>query len=171
MTGICPKPLLAVAAAALLTGAAACGSSSSSSAKASPSATSMSGTESFTGSATGKAAVANNTTFPLTWSGPVKTASTFSTGGSGPKKGQHHTFKTAAGNFVVVVSGKPTTVQHASATTCYFSQVGTGTAVVTFAAYGPKLSNGKCNQSNSAVPLAKGASATFKGTGPLTVKS
>ena len=191
MTGICPKPVLAVAAAALLTGAAACGSSSSSSAKASPSATSMSGTESFTGSATGKAAVANNTTFPLTWSGPVKTTSTFSTGGSGPKKGQHHTFKTAAGNFVVVVSGKPTTVQHASATTCYFSQVvtvpytvdgaastgkfagatGTGTAVVTFAAYGPKLSNGKCNQSNSAVPLAKGASATFKGTGPLTVKS
>jgi len=191
-----PKLLLVVAAGALLTGAAACGSSSSGSssspsAKASASATSMSGTESFSGSQTGKAAVASNAAVSLTYTGTVQTTGTFNAGGgNGPKKGQHHTFKTAAGNFAVVVAAKPVTAQHFSASTCHFSQTitvpytvdgaastgkfagatGSGKVVITFAAYGPKLASGKCNPSNNAQPLAKGAHDSFLGSGSLTVK-
>jgi hypothetical protein len=195
-TDMYPKLLLVAAAGALLTGAAACGSSSSGSSsssapKASASATSISGTESFSGSQTGKAAVASNAAISLTYTGPVQTTGTFNGGGNGPTKGQHYTFKTAAGNFAVVVAAKPVMVQHFSASTCYFSQTitvpytvdgaagtgkfagatGSGKVVVTFAAYGPKLASGKCNPSNNAQPLAKGAHDSFLGSGPLTVKS
>ena len=184
-------PVLALLPLAALAACGSSGSSSSSPSKsASPAATSMSGTETFKGSQTGKAAVATTTAIPLTYSGPVTTTGTFNGGGPSPAEGQHHTFQTADGKFVLVVSGKPTTVQHASASTCYFSQVitvpytvdgaastgkfagatGSGKVVVTFGAYGPKLSNGKCNTSNNAQPLAKGAYDTFLGSGPLTVK-
>ena len=47
---------------------------------------------------------------------------------------------------------------------------GSGTATVLFAAYAPKKSNGTCNESNSAQPLANGAISTFSSSGPLTVK-
>jgi hypothetical protein len=152
----------------------------------------MSGTETATGQVTGAPAVANNTTIPLTWTGPVTTTSTFSTGGgNGPTKGQHHTFKTAAGNFTVVVSATPTNTQKLlSASSCQFEYVttvpytvdgaastgkfagstGSGVVTVTFQAYLPKLASGKCNESNNAQPLSKGAVAAFKGRGLLTLK-
>ena len=136
--------------------------------------------------------IGDNVTIPLKWTGPAITTSTFSTGGSPPKKGQHHTFKTAAGNFTVAVSGTVTNTQKLlSASSCQFEfattvpytvdgaastgkfagSTGSGAVTVTFHAYLPKLANGKCNESNNAQPLTKGAIAAAKGTGPLTVKS
>jgi hypothetical protein len=191
------KKLTSLGAAALLAAAVAgCSSSttttrnSAATAKATP--TAMSGIETFAGQVTGAAALANNLTIPLKWTGPVITTSTFSTGGSPPKKGQHHTFKTAAGNFTVAVSGTVTNTQKLlSASSCQFEfattvpymvdgaastgkfagSTGSGAVTVTFHAYLPKLANGKCNESNNAQPLTKGALAAAKGTGPLTVKS
>jgi len=192
------KKLTSLGAAALLAAAVAgCSSSSTTTAgnsaataKATPTATS--GIETFTGQVTGAAALANNLTIPLKWTGPVITTSTFSTGGSAPKKGQHHTFQTAAGNFTVAVSGTVTNTQKLlSASSCQFEfatavpytvdgaastgkfagSTGSGVVTVTFQAYLPKLASGKCNESNNAQPLTKGALAAAKGTGPLTVKS
>jgi len=191
------KKLMSLGAAALLAAAVAgCSSSttttrnSAASAKATPTATS--GIETFAGQVTGAAALANNVTIPLKWTGPVITTSTFSTGGSAPKKGQHHTFQTAAGNFTVAVSGTVTNTQKLlSASSCQFEfatavpytvdgaastgkfagSTGSGVVTVTFQAYLPKLASGKCNESNNAQPLTKGALAAAKGTGPLTVKS
>jgi hypothetical protein len=191
------KKLTSLGAAALLAAAVAgCSSSttitknSAATAKATP--TAMSGIETFAGQVTGAAALANNLTIPLKWTGPVITTSTFSTGGSPPKKGEHHTFKTAAGNFTVAVSGTVTNTQKLlSASSCQFEfattvpytvdgaastgkfagSTGSGVVTVTFHAYLPKLASGKCNESNNAQPLTKGALAVAKGTGPLTVKS
>jgi len=155
-------------------------------------ATTTHGTEHIYGKVTGAAALANNTVIPVTWTGPVNTTGSFSTGGgNGPKKGQMHTFKTAAGNFVVQVSGTPTNTQKLlSASTCAFEfgtavpysvvggkstgkfadATGSGTVNVTFQGDLPKLANGHCNESNSATPSAASASGTFSGGGPLTVK-
>jgi hypothetical protein len=190
------RTLTSLGATALLAaGVAACASSSTSTAnssataKASPA--SMSGIETATGQVTGAAALANNLSIPVTWTGPVVTTGTFDGGGNGPAKGQHHTFKTAAGNLAVVVSATPTNVQKVlSASSCQFEFVttvpyrvdgaastgkfagsaGSGVVAVNFRAYLPKLASGKCNESNSAQPLTKGAIAVFKGTGPLTIK-
>jgi len=191
------KTVVSLSAAALLAaGLAACSSSTTtaqnSAATVKASSASMSGIERFTGKVTGAAAVANNTTIPLTWTGPVRTTGSFSTNGPPPAKGQHHTFATAAGKFTVVVSAVPTNVQKVlSASSCQLEYVttvrytvdgmastgkfagstGSGVVTVSFTAYLPKLADGKCNMSNNAQPLAKGASAVFNGTGPLTVKS
>jgi len=103
------------------------------------------------------------------------------------------TFKTSAGNLVVNAdlpdnNNPPTTT---NAKTCLFVQTLTGTYTVVgststgsfknatghgsvkdiFHAYGPKLSNGACNQSNSAQPLAAGAYTTLYVSGPMTVNS
>jgi hypothetical protein len=175
---------IAVALASLGLIAAACSSS--------PSTTS--GTEHFSGIMTGKAALANNVSFPLKFTGPVTATGTFSTSGPAPKVGQHHTFKTSSGNLVAVVTavpqsgnGPPTPVnmakcQFASGTKVTFKVVpgestgkfagatGTGGKVnAQFTATLPKLSNGHCNESNSAQPTA--ASFSFTGAVPLTVKS
>lgn len=189
--------VMSLGAAALITaGSAACSSASStvsnSAATGKASAAPMSGTETITGKVTGAAAVANTTSIPLTWRGPVNTTSTFSASGNGPTKGQRHTFTTAAGNFTVIVSAVPSNVQKLlSANLCQFESVttvpykvdgaastgkfagatGNGIVVVSFRASLPKLSDGKCDESNSAQPLAKGAVATFKGGGPLTIKA
>jgi hypothetical protein len=183
------------AAALLARGLAACSSPATSTANSSTttkaSAASMSGIETASGEVTGAAALTNNLSIPVTWTGPVVTTGTFTTGGSGPAKGQHHTFKTAAGNLAVVVSATPTNVQKVlSASSCQLEYVttvpyrvdgaastgkfagatGTGVVAVSFRAYLPKLASGKCNESNSAQPLATGAIALFKDTGPLTLK-
>ena len=193
------KTVISLCAAALLAaGIAACSSSSSTTttnnsaatAKASP--TSTSGVERATGKVTGASALANNVTIPLTWTGPVNTTGSFGTGSPAPAKGQHHTFTTAAGNFNVIVSTAPKTVQKVlSTSTCLFEfattvpykadgaastgkfagSTGSGVVTVSFTANLPKLANGKCNTSNSAQPLAKGAAAVFAAAGPLTVKS
>jgi hypothetical protein len=191
------KTVISLSAAALLAaGIAACSSStttannSAATAKATP--TSMSGIERFTGKVTGAPALANNLTIPLAWTGPVLTTGSFATGTPPPKKGQQHTFATAAGNFTVTVSAVPKNVQKvlsgsgcllefattvpykvdgAASTGKFAGSAGSGVVKVSFSAHLPKLANGKCNESNSAQPLANGAVALFNGTGPLTVKS
>jgi len=121
----------------------------------------------------------------------VATTGTFSTGGGSPAKGQHHVFKTAAGDFAVVVSATPSNTQKLlSGSSCEFEYAtsvpyrvdaaastgkfagaaGSGVVTVTFRAYLPKLADGKCNMSNNAVPLTQGAVASFRSSGPLTVK-
>jgi hypothetical protein len=152
----------------------------------------MSGIERATGKLTGAAALANNATIPLKWTGPVDTTGSFSTGTAAPAKGQHHTFTTAAGNLAVVVSAAPKEVQKVvSSRSCLFEDVttvpytvngaastgkfagstGSGVVTVSFTAFVPKLSDGKCNLSNNVQPLAKGAAGVFASAGPLTVKS
>lgn len=189
------KIVIPLGAAALMTaGAAACSSATSTvsnSAATGSASAATSGTETITGQVTGAAALANNTSIPLTWRGPVNTTGTFSTGSNAPAKGQHHTFGTGAGNFTVVVSAAPSNVQKLlSATSCqvefvttvpytadgaastgkFAGATGSGAVVVSFRASLPKLANGKCNLSNNAQPLTQGALATVKGGGPLTIK-
>src|ERR1019366_2683199 len=100
------RKLAALAGAVGLAGGlAACSSSGSSSSTATPKPPATSGAETCSGTVTGKAAVASSSTFALTFSGPVATTGTQTLSGNGPKKGQHHTFPTKAGNLVAVVSG------------------------------------------------------------------
>jgi hypothetical protein len=189
--------LAVIAAVPLALLAAACSSSSSSTASgsathsATPTATSMTGTEVMKGTVTGKAVIANTTTYHLTLTGPVSTTGTW-TSPNGNATKVTTTFTTPAGNLVVNAdapdANNPPTASNAS--TCLFKSTihatyvvdgakstgkfagatGSGDVAVTFAAYTPKLSNGKCNTSNSAQPLAAGAVSTFTATGPLTIK-
>jgi hypothetical protein len=117
-----------------------------------------------------------------TWSPPGGNATKITT-----------TFHTTAGNLVVAadvpnVNNPPTTTDP---TTCLSKSTITGTYTVVgdqstgkfkdatgsgkitdvFQATLPKLSNGKCNESQSAVPLPNGAVTTFYASGPLTVTS
>ena len=187
----------AIAAVPLALLAAACSSSSSSTASgsathsATPTATSMAGTETMKGTITGKAVLANSATYHLVLGGPVATTGTW-TSPNGTATKVTTTFKTPVGNFVVNANAPdannpPTSVNKS---TCYFKSTihvtyvvngalstgkfagatGSGTATVLFAAYAPKKSNGTCNESNSAQPLANGAISTFSSSGPLTVK-
>jgi hypothetical protein len=183
--------------------AAACSSSASSSStssassagtsSASPAGTPavISGTEHGYGKITGAAAVANVSTFSVTYTGPVATTGTFNTSGPNPAKGQTHTFATKAGDLTLQVSGTPGNVQKSigPASSCGFEfgttvpytvtggtgkfagATGHGTVVVTFTADLPKLANGKCNTSKSAQPIASTAVGVFSLSGPLTVKS
>jgi len=133
--------------------------------------------------------MANNPVFHLTFRGPVNTTATFPLG-STPQKGQAHTFKTAAGNFVIVGGTASSTQRLLSTSTCRFEfstivpytvsgdkstgqfagATGTGRAVVLFQGDLPKLSNGKCNTSTSAQPATSTVVSTFAAAGPLTLK-
>jgi hypothetical protein len=189
--------LAVIAAAPLALLAGACSSSSSSTAAApatnsvAPAATSMTGTEVMNGTVTGAAVIASRTTYHLKLTGPVNTTGTW-TSPSGNAAKVTTTFTTPAGNLVVNANApnasNPPTVSNA--TTCLFKSTihatyvvdgakstgkfagaaGSGNVAVTFAAYVPKLSNGKCNTSSSVQPLASGAVSTFTATGPLTIK-
>jgi hypothetical protein len=190
------KQLLAVLPLAATAGMAAAGCSSASTSSSHPSATKAAvrtGVEHLAGSVGGKAAASNGPpTFPVKWTGPVTTTGTFSPSGPPPVKGQRHTFPTAAGNLVAVVTSVPengnkpqvfnrSTCQFADTTVVDFNVVGSastgafkgasgpGQVSVVFRATLPKLKSGVCNESNAAVPTA--ASATFTGTiSPLTVR-
>ena len=190
------KILPAAVLAASVAAAAACTSTSStthatSSAPATHAATT--GTESMAGQVTGAAVVAsqNGPTVPLTMTGPVATTSSFTPPG-GNSTHATITFKTPSdGNLVVAaVAPDANKTPVPSAKTCAFSQTvhatyvvngakstgkfagatGSGTATFYFAATGPKLPDGKCNQADNAQPLAKGAITTFTASGPLTLK-
>ena len=152
-----------------------------------------SGTETWQGTTTGAAAVTSGApTYHLTFTGPVHATATWSPPNNNKTKATV-TFKTSAGNLVVNAdlpnnNNPPTTT---NAKTCLFVQTLTGTYTVVgststgsfknatghgsvkdiFHAYGPKLSNGACNQSNSAQPLAAGAYTTLYVSGPMTVNS
>jgi len=153
--------------------------------------TSKSGNERFSGSLTGAAALANVTSYNLTFSGPVSTTGTISLGSGGNKKGDQHTLKTKAGNLVIVLDRDVGNgVAHGNPTTCVFTDritvpativgskstgswagaTGNFGIVALFRATGPKLSNGKCNTSSSAKPITSSAFSSFAGTGPVTVK-
>jgi hypothetical protein len=61
-------------------------------------------------------------------------------------------------------------VDGAKSTGKFAGAVGTGTAVVVFAADDPKFSNGTCNDSATAQPSANMAVATLTATITLTVR-
>ena len=156
---------------------------------ASGAAAQKSGTETITGKLTGQAALASNPVFHLTFRGPVNTTSTFPLG-TAPKKGQAATIKTAAGNFVIISGTTSTTTKLLSTSTCrvefsttlpytvsgskstgqFAGSTGNGRVLVLFEGNLPKLSDGKCNTSSTAVPNPSTVIATFTGRGPLTLK-
>jgi hypothetical protein len=163
--------------------AAGCGGS------ANGAAASKSGTETISGTLKGQAAMATNPVFHLTFSGPVNTTATFPLGAA-PRKGQTHTFKTAAGKFVIVTGTSSTTQRLLSTSTCRFEfsttvpytvsggqstgqfagASGSGKVLVGFVGDLPKLGNGKCNTSTTAVPKVSTVVSTFKAAGPLTIR-
>lgn len=134
----------------------------------------------------------------LVLSGPVATSMTNVTLGSGSSKTATHTFVTPAGNFTVTRTIKSKgqaqpSVTGKSGSTCYFKQnagggsytvdgskstgrfagaTGSGTYNVTILAAADLLA-GKttCTADNTGNVVPKGASITFKASGPLTLKS
>jgi hypothetical protein len=140
----------------------------------------------------GKAAAANTPVFPVTWRGLVSAHGTFSPTGPTPKKGQHFTFTTSAGNLAVVVTATPTSSQSVNLKACHFSFTtyvvfkvvgsqstgkfagasGPGVVEVYGAGYGPRYTSGphkgQCNTSPNAPELAKGAVGSFLLSAVLT---
>jgi len=145
----------------------------------------VTGPEIAYGAVYGKPATANNPVIPLKWRGLVHAHGVFSPNGPAPKKGQHHTFATSAGNLVVVVIANPTNTQSFNVKACHFAfstrvvfavlpgkstgkftgATGHGVVVVYFAGYGPRYTSGpkkgQCNTSPNAPELPKGAVASF----------
>jgi hypothetical protein len=150
-------------------------------------------TETAHGAIYGKAAAANNAVFTLVWRGLVNTHGPFSSGGNAPKKGQTHTFPTAAGNLTVLVTASPAIAQSVDPKVCHFSYAvhvvftavgskstgsfagasGPGTAELAGGGYVPRLTSGphkgQCDESNSAPELAKGAFLSFQLSADLKV--
>jgi hypothetical protein len=108
---------------------------------AGPAAKTVTGPEVVSGSAHGKAAIANVTPIPLTLAGVVATTDRGFTLGPGGGK--------------------------------FAGATGPGAYQVFFGAYAPRYTSGKhkgqCDTASNAVPLAKGAVATFLAAGVLTV--
>jgi hypothetical protein len=178
----------AASAALVLAGGAALASPAG---PAGPAAKMMTGPEAISGSAHGKAAIANVTPIPLTLAGVVATTDHgFSLG---PGGGNTHTLTTPAGKLTVTGFGKTETTQTMNSTTCYFTYTarqqfkfvpgkstgkfagatGPGAYQVFFGAFAPRFTSGKhkgeCDTASNAQPLAKGAVATFLAAGVLTV--
>ena len=145
----------------------------------------ITGPEVAYGAVYGKAATANNPVIPLAWRGLIDARGYFSPSGPPPRKGQHYTFKTSAGNLTVVVTAPPVNTQSFSLKACHFSATtyvdfavidgagtgkfhwtsGPGAVKVYFAGYGPRYTSGphkgQCNASPNAPELANGAVASF----------
>ena len=179
------RKLVVLGGAAVIVAAAACSSSTSTTA----------GTEVIQGKQMPGAAVENQNftpTYPLAFTGPVAATATWSPPGGNATK-VATTFKTSAGNLVVNAdvpnaNNPPTkinsttclavstitgtyTVDGSKSTGKFKGATGSGKIVDVFAATAPKLSDGKCNTSPNATPLAAGAYTTFYAAGPLTVTS
>ena len=134
----------------------------------------------------------------LVFTGPVSTTIKGPVGlGGGNAKTAMHTFVTPAGNFTIQRTAKTNglaqpTVTGKSGSTCYFTQnggtgtytvlgskstakfagaTGSGTYAITILA-AANLLPGKttCSAKNTGTVAVKGASITFKATGPLTLK-
>ena len=134
----------------------------------------------------------------LVFTGPVSTTIKGPVGlGGGKAKTATHTFVTPAGNFTIQRTAKTNglaqpTVTGKSGSTCYFTQnggtgtytvlgskstakfagaTGSGTYAITILA-AANLLPGKttCSAKNTGTLAVKGASITFKATGPLTLK-
>jgi hypothetical protein len=150
----------------------------------------MTGPETITGSAYGKAAVANNPRIPLTLAGLVSARDyNFRLGGSG----NTHTLSTTAGWLTVTGTGKQTSTSTLNPKTCWSTDTvrqtfvfvpnkstgkfkgasGPGAYQVYFAAFLPRYTSGphkgSCNTSSKAQPLSKGAVVNFIAAGVLTV--
>jgi len=131
-----------------------------------------------------------NPVIHLTLTGLVATTGKAAVG-STPRKGESLTFRTGAGNLAVTYGSAPApTGRLISASTClvvvkltvpfsvdgaksagkFAGATGTGKAVAVVSGDLPKLSSGKCNESNTAHLTAKTAVARFKATVKLTVK-
>jgi hypothetical protein len=183
------RKLTALIGTLALVGLATACSSSSTTTTSSP--TTTTGTETFTsGTVTNtKILESNSPNLPLTWAGVVATTSTENLGGSGPTKGQEHTFKTGKGNLVVEVTANPTnTNKFVDAKTCLAREVSTipftviggkstgswkgasGSGVVNVTFQGNSELKGKCSLANNAEPTTlAGAYILFTGTGRMTV--
>ncbi|HEY1822507.1 MAG TPA: hypothetical protein VGG83_21490 [Trebonia sp.] len=148
----------------------------------------VTGPEIITGSAYGRAALANNPRIPLKLSGLVRaTDNNFRLGGNG----NTHTLSTSAGWLTVTTVGRQTTRQTLNPRSCYMTDTirqslvfvprkstgkftgasGPGSYQVSFAAYVPRYTSGKhrgaCD--TNAQPLARGAVVNFHAAGVLTV--
>ena len=91
--------------------------------------TKTTGTETFQGTATGATVIANSTTYPLKFTGPVTATATWTTP-SGNADKVTTTFKTTAGNLVVnadVNANNPATTVDASTCLAKFTITGTYT--------------------------------------------
>ena len=95
----------------------------------------VTGPEIAYGAVYGKPATANNPVIPVAWRGLVHAHGVFSTNGPAPKKGQHHTFTTSAGNLAVVVTANPTNSQSVNVKACHFAF----TTRVAFAAWAARV--------------------------------
>jgi hypothetical protein len=181
----------AASAALMLAGGTAFASPAGPAGSAGPAAKTVTGPEVVSGSALGKATIANVTPIPLTLAGVVATTDHGFT--LGPGGGNTHTLATAAGKLTVTGFGKTETSQTMNSTTCYFTYTarqqfkfipgkstgkfagatGPGAYQIFFGAYAPRYTSGKhkgqCDTASNAVPLAKGAVATFLAAGVLTV--
>jgi hypothetical protein len=133
----------------------------------------------------GKPATAEHVTIPLSWHGLADTHGTFAGHGNPPGKGEEHTFPTAAGNLVGLVTAPPRESQTSNASTClstftatlafaavpakstgkFAGATGPVAVKVYFAGYAPRYTSGpkkgQCNTSPSAPELTKGAVASF----------
>lgn len=151
----------------------------------------VTGPEVISGSAYGKAAIANVTPIPLTFAGVVATTDRgFKLGGGNSNT---HTLATPAGRVTVTGIGKPANTQSMNSRTCHFTYTsrqqfnfvpgkstgkfagatGPGAYQVFFGAYASRYKSGKhkgqCDTASNAQPLAKGAVARFLVAGVLTV--
>jgi hypothetical protein len=150
----------------------------------------ITGPEIASGAIHGKAAAANNPVVPVAWRGLVNAHGVFSPGSGPPKKGQHFTFTTSAGNLTVLVTAAPTNLQSFDPKACHFSVTtyvvfavvggqstgkfagtsGPGAVQAHFAGFGPRFTSGphtgQCNP--NAPELAKGAGVSFLLSAVLT---
>jgi hypothetical protein len=125
----------------------------------------------------------NTSTIPLTASGLFSAHGSITLGNGGPKAGTGKLVFSNGNLNVYHTAGK--VLQAMNLKTCAFAQVnevtytitggtgpyagarGSGAATVAFFGVGPKLKNGQCNQSNSALPLW--GYSTFTAAGPVTL--
>lgn len=155
-----------------------------------PSATTVTGPESISGTLHGAAALSNSGTLPVTFSGVVRTHGSVNLNGN--QKSKTHTVASKAGNLVVQGTGYKHSSQTQNTKTCRFTFTqtltltvlggkstgafagasGPGAAKIFFAAYAPRFTSGpkkgQCN--GNAQPLTKGAVASFLATAVLTVQ-
>ncbi len=177
---------MAGASALLLTGGPALASSHATKSVTAP--------EVIAGAVHGKKALANVTAIPLSWRGLVGTRSVIVLGGGGVHKTSMKTLQSPAGNLTVRATSKPQARQSFDAKTCLFTQTedialvavgskstgafagasGPAAVQIYFAEYFPRYKSGphkgQCNTSNNAMPLVRGAVASFLATAVLTVK-
>jgi len=152
----------------------------------------LTGPETSYGVIYGKPAAASTPVIPLAWRGLVNAHGVFSPTGPEPKKGQHVTLATSAGNLTVVVTATPVNTQSVNLKACHFSFTtylafavlggkstggfagtsGPGAAEFYGAGYGPRYTSGpkkgECDTSPNAPELAKGAVASFLLSATLT---